>query len=302
MILESCMKKIKSLFFGNSMRAITNGSYMHIQKRTRSIFVGILFLSVMFFFNHLSVHPGFAFPTLDQSIQQFQKSLESSINKEIQSIHDVTDNITNCNNNVSMQTQNNNNKNSSIYSDKSCSDIFGFPLISKNIPIKTNLSGTITSAEYDIPSGKILSSLFGTWSLKPESGSGIDFKANFKKEPLTIHLTNQSLQNSPHINNNTTLSSSSSQNRSATLDNKQYNFSNFRVNAIMQQNSDITYEGTIDATESKMSFNSSNQTNSNHNLNVKISVLSGRVLVISFEDQNGFSDEFRNIPLVGLVS
>jgi len=69
----------------------------------------------------------------------------------------------------------------------------------------------------------------------------------------------------------------------------------------MQQNSDITYEGTIDATESKMSFNSSNQTNSYHNLNVKISVLSGRVLVISFEDQNGFSNEFRNIPLVGLV-
>lgn len=302
MIFESCMKKIKPLFFENSMRAITSGSYHHIQKRARSIFVGILILSVMFFFNHLLiVHPTFAFPTLEQSIQQFQKSLESSINKEIQSIHDVTQNITNCSNNVSIQTQTNNIKNSSIYFDKSCSDNFGFPLISNDIPIKTNLSGNLTSAEYDIPSGTIVSSVFGNWSLKSNSGSGIDFKAYFKKEPLIIDLTNQSLLNGPRINNSSNLSSSSSQNHSATLDNKQYNFSNFRVSAIMQQNSDITYEGTIDATENNVPSDSSNQTNSYNDLHVSISVLSGRVLVINFEDQDGFPNEFRNIPLVGLV-
>jgi hypothetical protein len=70
----------------------------------------------------------------------------------------------------------------------------------------------------------------------------------------------------------------------------------------MQQNSDTTYKGIIDATEKNMSPNPSNHTNSYNNLDVSISILDGRVLVINFENQNGFSNEFRDIPLVGLVS
>src|SRR5690349_6533652 len=122
MIFESYMKKVKRLFFRNPVRKINNASAIHIKKRARPIFFGILFFSAIFVFDHiLNVHTAFAFPTLGQSIEQFQKSLESSINKEIQSIHEITDNITNCSNNMSLQTQVNN-KNSSIYSADSCSD------------------------------------------------------------------------------------------------------------------------------------------------------------------------------------
>ena len=150
-------------------------------------------------------------------------------------------------------------------------------------------------------SGKIFSSIFGNWSLKPDTGSRIDFMAYFKKQPLITNQTNQPSLNNPQSNNNTNLSTSSSKNHSNTGEIKQYNFSNFRVNAIMQQNLDTTYKGLIDATEKNMSSNSQNQTNSYNNLDVSISVLSGKVLVISFEKENSFSNEFRNIPLVGLV-
>lgn len=302
MIIESYMEKMKRFFFENSVITITRAAPILIQKGARSIFFGLLFFSALFFLNHLlMVNPAFAFPTLGQSIQQFQKSLESSINKEIQSIHEVTDNITNCSDDTSLQAPANNTKNSSVYSYSSCSDNYGFPTISTNIPIKTDLSGTITSAEYNMHTGKIVSSVFGNWSLKPDTGNQIDFKAYFKKQPLIINLTNQPSLNNPQINNNTNLSASSSKNHSNTGNNEQYNFSNFRVNAIMQQNLDTTYKGLIDATENNMSSNSPNQTYSYNNLNVSISVLNGKVLVISFENENIFSNEFRNIPLVGLV-
>lgn len=300
MIIESYMKKMKRFIFENSMIKITRESPKLIQRGARSIFFGLLFFSALLFLNLLLiVNPAFAFPTLGQSIQQFQKSLESSINKEIQSIHEVADNITNCSNNVSLQTPANNK--SSVYSYSSCSDNYGFPTIFTNIPIKTNLSGTITSAEYNMHSGKIVNSVFGNWSLKPDTGSRIDFKAYFKKQPLSISQTNQPPINNPQTNNDKNLSASSPKNHPTTGYNEQYNFSNFRVNAIMQQNLDTTYKGLIDATENNMSSKSHNQTNSYNDLDVSISVLSGKVLVMSFENENSFSNEFRNIPLVGLV-
>lgn len=297
------MKRNIKLLMANTFGIRTNVSLRFKQTRVKSLFLIILFSSAIFFFNNLlNIHPVTAFSTLDQTIQQFQKSLESSINNEIQSIREVTDNITNCSNNVSFQTQSHNNSNYSILTDNNCSSNPNFPLISINTPIKNNMSGQITSAEYDTQSGKIMSSVFGNWSLKSGNGSQIDFITSFEKQPISNDLINQSSLTSPKINANANSSSLSVQNHLTTLGNKEYNFSNFRVDAIVQQNSDITYKGLIDATEKVISPISSNQTHTYHNLDVSISFLNGRVLVINFENQNSMSNEFRNIPLVGLIN
>ena len=72
----------------------------------------------------------------------------------------------------------------------------------------------------------------------------------------------------------------------------------------MQQDSDITYKGTIDAIEKNLSsgINSSATTNTFKEAKASISILDGRILVINFDKQTSLFNEFRNIPLVGLIT
>lgn len=303
MIFEYYMEENKKFSFRNTVGIPANTSSRYHQKKLKSMFLVILFSSAIFFFNSLlNVHNAVAIPTLGQSIKQFQESLESSINKEIQSIHKIADNVTNCTYNISFQSQTHSNESNDIYANNGCFDNHKFPLITMNMPIKNNLTGQITSAEYDTQSGKIVSSIYGNWSLKSDTGERINFSAFFNKESFRIDLTNQSLLPTHQINSSTNNSSLPVQSHSAVGDIKAYNLSNFRVNAIMQQNYDTTYKGTIDVTEKNISSNSANQTNTYDNLNVSISILSGRILVINFENQNNWTNEFKNIPLVGLIN
>ncbi len=82
-----------------------------------------------------------------------------------------------------------------------------------------------------------------------------------------------------------------------------YNLSNFRVNSINQQNFDITYQGIIDVVKEVQSLdtNRPDETNTFKDINTSISILDNRTLVINFDNQTKLFDEFKNIPLVGIV-
>ena len=82
-----------------------------------------------------------------------------------------------------------------------------------------------------------------------------------------------------------------------------HNLSNFRVTNVVQQNSDITYKGHIDAIEKNLSsgINSTKTTNTFTDTDASISILDGRILVINFDEQGSLFNEFRDIPLVGVI-
>ena len=285
------MTKDKKLFFTNSKRLCTIKSSTLNLEKTKNLVPILFFISSAFFFGFLhSTSTADATPTLDQSIQQFQKNLQSSITKEIQSIVNNTNNI-NCSNSISTQTQTNNNGQTSSITKNDCNNKSIISSSSLNPFINKNLSGAIVSTEYDLQTGKIINSIFGNWSLKTNSDNQIDFKTTFIKQPV-------------NLSSSQTESSSADKQSSVENNKTEYNLSNFKATTVMQQDSDITYKGTIDAIEKNLSsgINSSATTNTFKEAKASISILDGRILVISFDKQTSLFNEFRNIPLVGLIT
>jgi hypothetical protein len=155
----------------------------------------------------------------------------------------------------------------------------------------TNVSGAIVSSEYELQTGKIINSLFGNWSLKTSNDSQIDFKTTFLAQPLN------SSSNHPGL--------ALYANQTATSQNNtEYHLSNFRVNTVTQQNSDITFKGTMDVIEKNISAggNDTSTTNTFKDTGASVSILDNRILVINFDKQSSLFDEFRDIPLVGVVT
>ena len=126
-----------------------------------------------------------ATPSLYQSIQHFQKNLQSSITKEIQSIDNNTNDI-NCSNSISIQTQTNNNGQTSSTTKNTCNNKSIFSASSTSPFINKNLSGAIVSTSTTSQTGKIISSILGNWSLKTNNNSQIDFKTTFTKQPVNL--------------------------------------------------------------------------------------------------------------------
>ncbi len=95
----------------------------------------------------------------------------------------------------------------------------------------------------------------------------------------------------------------------STIENQQdsnltsYDLSNFRVNAINQQNNDTTYHGKIDVVREVQSLDTDrpDETNTLKDINTSVSILGNRILVINFDNQTKLLDEFSDIPLVGIV-
>ena len=284
------MTKDKTLFFANSKRLCTSRSTTLVQDKTKNLVPILLFISSVFFFSFLqTTSTADATPSLDQSIQQFQKNLQSSITKEIQSIDNNTNDI-NCSNSISIQTQTNNNGQTSSTTKNTCNNKSIFSASSNSPFINKNLSGAIVSTEYDLQTGKIISSILGNWSLKTNNDSQIDFKSTFTKQPV-------------NLSSNHTESSLAAKQPSGEINKTEYNLSNFRATTVVQQDSDITYRGTIDAIEKNLSSgnNSSTATNTFKDTDVSISILDGRILVINFDKQSSLFNEFRDIPLVGVI-
>jgi hypothetical protein len=285
------MTKDKKLFFANSKKKLFKISSLTLcQNKIKSSVPILLFVSSVFLFSFLhNTGTADATPSLDQTIQQFQENLQSSITKQIQSIDNIT-NSNNCNNSISVQTQTNNNGQTTSTTKNTCNNNSIFS-VSSIIPFtNNNLSGAIVSTEYDLQTGTIINSLFGNWSLKNNNDSQIDFRTTFLKQPLNLS------SNRPDL----ALSSnpiSSGQNKT------EYNLSNFRVNTVTQQDSDITFKGTLDVIEKNLSsgINGTSTTNTFKDTDASVTILDGRILVINFDKQSSLFDEFRDIPLVGVV-
>jgi len=277
-----------------------------------------IFLLILFLASSLSISTSIynfesanAATSLDQTIQQFQNNLQSSINNQIQStlnksINSINNgNCVNGNNIVSQSQTNNNGQISTTQTTCGTSNSFNPSFSSANI------KGIIASSEYDMNTGLIINSIFGNWSLTTNQNGINDFKSSFIKQPVFYNSVNNILS-TPNTNTLATTSSNTistnNQTGPTTLDQQNstttsYNLSNFRANSINQQNTDITYQGKIDVVKETKSLNGNipDQTNIFKDVDISISILNGSILIINFDKQSILFNEFENIPLVGIV-
>jgi hypothetical protein len=285
------MTKDKKWFFLISKKKLCKRSSLTlVQDKIKNPVVILLIVSSVFLFSFLhNTGTADATPSLDQTIQQFQQNLQSSITKQIQSIDNITNN-NNCSNSISIQTQTNSNGQTSSATKNTCNNNSIFSA-SSIIPFTMkNLSGAIVSAEYNLQTGKIINSLFGNWSLKTNNDGKIDFKTSFLEQPLNLS------SNHPEL--------ALSSNQTSDGHNKtDYNLSNFRVNTVTQQDSDITFKGTMDVIEKNLyaGINGKSTTNTFKDTGASVSILDGRILVINFDKQSNLFNEFRDVPLVGVA-
>ena len=219
----------------------------------------------------------------------------------------------NCSSNFFIQTQSSNNGKTGTATKSTCNNesSLSSSILSDNSHNLT-LMGTIVSSEYDQKDGVIVNSVFGNWSLTTKNGYPIDFKSSFTLQPILYGYNNVSspktfnddvvLQGVP---NNTTVSAAPHLDRTQ----KQYSnttlfsLSNFNVYSVQQQNSDNAYSGYIDVVQD-VHFNDlkkPDQTKIYKRTGVSISIMDYSVLFINFDKNSHLFDEFKNIPLVGLV-
>jgi hypothetical protein len=299
--------------------------------KTKSFFLILILLPSFFVlmcfqtFNHVN-----ASSNLGDSIDQFRNNLQSSIDKQVQS--STNNNNVNCdsNTNFSIQSQTNNNGQTTSTSKTSCG--VSTSTISSLSLNNVNLKGSIVSTEYNTTTGVIVNSLFGNWSLTTRDGNVNGFNSSFTKLPVFYNSANALLSNSSadtssnnvlagnanpiggSKNNDATSSVSSlgtgfNGQTQSTIGNQQdsnltsYDLSNFRVNAINQQNNDTTYHGKIDVVREVRSLDTvrPDETNTFKDINTSVSILGNRILVINFDSQTNLFDEFTDIPLVGIV-
>jgi hypothetical protein len=218
-----------------------------------------------------------------------------------------------CSSNFSIQTQSSNNGKTGTATKSTCNDesSLSSSILSDNSHNLT-LMGTIVSSEYDQKDGVIENSVFGNWSLTTKNGYPIDFKSSFTLQPILYGYNNVSSPKTFNddvvmqgVSKNTTVSAAPHLDRTQ----KQYSnitmfsLSNFNVYSVQQQNSDNAYSGYIDVVQD-VHFNDlkkPDQTKIYKRTGVSISIMDYSVLFINFDKNSHLFDEFKNIPLVGLV-
>ncbi|CAN5835933.1 hypothetical protein BH23THE1_BH23THE1_16390 [soil metagenome] len=241
---------------------------------------------------------------LDNFMNQMQEDVQSTIESS-----NNNNNNNNCNNNISVQSQTNENGKTTSTTRNTCDDATTTTTSTNNInsgSAQANLNGTIVGSEYNQDSGVIINSLFGNWSLTTKDNGSKDFNASFIKQPVNYNLSGPISSG-----NDTTMTTNNSDNFNAQLTDSNndignttsYHLSNFVVNSVQQQNEDATYSGKIDVIQEIKSNNAtiSDETNNFKGGGVSISVIDNRVLFINFDSQTPLSQEFVNIPIVGLV-
>jgi hypothetical protein len=299
-----------------------NFNILSISKSNKNLvsILGLFLISSFIFFGPVqNLNQANAQNSLGQAIQQFNNNLQSNINKQVQSqlnnaaqsVNNNNNNNNNCNgNNLSVQSQTTVNGQTTSTSKSSCNGQTSFGTTSNN----ANLKGIISSSEYDMQSGAIINALYGNWSLTTKTNGFTDFKALFTKQPIFYTLNNNG-QSSTTTDLNSTSSSANSfiqqgliapqqqQQQQQNSNSTTYKLSNFKANSLQQQNQDTTYVGTIDVVQTIHS-NDPNQpdvTNSFNGIGVSITILNGKTLAINFDNQTPLFNEFKDIPLVGII-
>ncbi|MBA3749920.1 MAG: hypothetical protein H0X03_03340 [Nitrosopumilus sp.] len=228
--------------------------------------------------------------------------------EQTQSNSQTNSNNSNCDNNVSIQTQTNTNGKTVTTSKNSCGDNTSVSTSSSGNP---DLNGTIVSAEYDQKDRVIVNSIFGNWSLTAKDDNSKGFESSFIVQPISYMESNISTLKTTNIGvitpSNSQDSSSTSQLNQTTKQQDSnitsYILSNFIVNSVQQQNTDKTFVGKIDVVQDIKSsnLNSPDETNNYNGTDVSIHIIGDRVF-INFGTQTPLFDEFKNIPLVGLIT
>jgi hypothetical protein len=246
--------------------------------------------------------------SLDQSIQQFQKNLQSTIES---SNNNNNNKYNNCSNNISIQSQTNENGKTTSTTKNTCDDGTTTTTSTNNINSgsgKANLNGTITGSEYNQDTGVIINTMFGNWSLTNKDNGSKDFKASFIEEPVYYNLATSvdSGNDITGVNNNSNISAKiadNNNNNNVIGNTTSYSLSNFVGNSVQQQNEDVTYSGKIDVIQEIKSNNAtiSDETNNFKGVGISISVIDNNVLFVNFDSQTPLAKEFVNMPIVGLV-
>jgi hypothetical protein len=223
----------------------------------------------------------------------------------------------NCASNFYIQTQSSNNGKTGTATKSTCNDESSLSSSSSGGILsdkRDNLTllGTIVSSEYDQKDGVIVNSVFGNWSLVSKNDYPIDFKSSFTLQPVLYGYNNASSPKTfndvvglPAVSNNTDVSAATNldqtqkQHSNTTL----FSLSNFNVYSVQQQNSDNAYSGYIDVVQDVHSndLKKPDQTKIYKRTGVSISIMDYNVLFINFDKNSHLYDEFKNIPLVGLV-
>lgn len=236
---------------------------------------------------------------LDDFMKQTQDNIQSTI--------ESSDNNNNCDNNISVQSQTNENGKTTSTTKNTCDDGTTTTTSTNNVNSgsgKANLNGTIVGSEYNQGSGVIINSLFGNWSLTTKDNGSKDINASFIKQPVYYNLSASiGSGNDTTTNNNNNINTPLTDSNNNIGNTTSYHMSNFVVNSVQQQNEDVTYSGKIDVIKEIKSNNASisDETNNFKGVGVSVSVIDNKVLFINFDSQTPLSKEFVNIPIVGLV-
>ncbi|TVP41517.1 hypothetical protein [Candidatus Nitrosocosmicus arcticus] len=239
---------------------------------------------------------------LDDFMKQTQDNIQSTIESS-----DNNNNNNNCDNNISVQSQTNENGKTTSTTKNTCDDGTTTTTSTNNVnsgSVKANLNGTIVGSEYNQDSGVIINSLFGNWSLTTKDNGSKDFNASFIKQPVYYNLSASiGSGNDTTTNNNNNINTPLTDSNNNIGNTTSYHMSNFVVNSVQQQNEDVTYSGKIDVIKEIKSNNASisDETNNFKGVGVSVSVIDNKVLFINFDSQTPLSKEFVNIPIVGLV-
>jgi hypothetical protein len=226
----------------------------------------------------------------DDFMKQTQENIQSTIENSENSNN-------NCENNISIQTQTNENGKTTSTTRNTCDGETSTNTVATGGPGNGNLDGNIVSSEYNLERGVIVNSIYGNWSLTAQENGSKNFSASFVKQPIYLN----SSEVSEIVNGTTTLDGIVSNNGVANT--TTYDLSNFVSNSIQQQNNDVTYSGKIDVVKETSSNNAtiSDETNNYNGIGVSLTLIDNRVLFINFDTPSPLSEEFINAPIVGIA-
>ncbi len=276
-----------------------NHGFMNNYCVKRSAYV-IAVLSTLLVSTSISFGPVVAQLDFDDFMKQTQENIQSTIENS-----ENSNNNNNCENNISIQSQTNENGKTTSTTRSTCDGEATSNTSTNNVgsgeTSSGNLNGTIVSSEFDQENGSIVYSIYGNWSLVTKDDGSKSFNASFTKQPVFSNSSETIITANETADETATETNTSSIDRSTNT--TSYELSNFIGSSVQQQNEDVTYSGKIDVVEEIRSNNAtvSDETNTYKGIGVSISLIDNRVLFINFDSQSAVSKEFTNAPLVGLI-
>jgi hypothetical protein len=250
----------------------------------------VVILSALLISTYVSFGSADAQLNLDDFMEQTQENIQSTIENSENSNN-------NCENNISIQSQTNENGKTTSTTRNTCDGETSTNTVGAGGLENGNMDGNIVSSEYNLETGVIVNSIYGNWSLTTQDNGSKNFNASFVKQPIYLNSSDVS----DTVDGTATVNDTIANNRVANT--TSYDLSNFVGNSVQQQNNDVTYLGKIDVIKETSSNNEtiSGETNNYNGIGVSLMLIDNRVLLINFDTQSPLSEEFINAPIVGIA-